>query len=101
MVRSSLTLGTEHGAVCPETYCWPFQQSEQAHMSLWTMAVWSRFGAGKRPERVTGEAITGPGIQRRCTQTPIEVDRRLIPIQYGPFQPAVASLDDQPRKITQ
>src|SRR4051812_49167667 len=49
--------------------------------------------SGKRPERLTREAVHGPLVVRRRAQPLVEADRVLVPVEHRPLEPAAVALD--------
>src|SRR4051812_39475063 len=56
---------------------------------------------GEKIQSLSGYSINRPVIHRDCSQLFIKLNRRLIPVQYGPFEPATVSFPGKTRQLNE
>src|SRR2546427_6719758 len=55
--------------------------------------------AAREPlERIPGEPVRGPLIERDGSQAPVEPDRGLVPVEHRPLEPRASALESRARQ---
>jgi hypothetical protein len=53
---------------------------------------------GEARQRLAGEAVDGPVVHRTRTEALVKTDRRLVPVEHPPFEPAAIALGREARE---